>query len=166
MFPAKKVLAGCFMEFPESALIRQEHIVRDLQFPSEVKHTRRSLVRWVALSLGLISPKESRQLLLDIMEALFWFHFCKEEPDIHALLAKIGEIRGEAGVNPKAVRYHLLQLKKAEIIECRKRKYRFCLPPMQEDADLAAALEYAYMKNAKNAFEKIRVALQSLARTY
>ena len=88
------------MEFPESALIRQEHIVRDLQFPSEVKHTRRSLVRWVALSLGLISPKESRQLLLDIMEALFWFHFCKEEPDIHALLAKIGEIRGEAGVNP------------------------------------------------------------------
>ena len=165
MLPCQKSF-GVFMELPEGALIRQEHIVRDLQFPTDVKHTRRSLVRWLALSLGLISPKESRQLLLDILDALFWFHFQKEEPDIHSILAKVGEIRAEAGVNPKAVRYHLLQLKKAEIIECRKRKYRFALPPMQEDADLAAALEYSYMKNAKNAFEKIRVALQALSRTY
>lgn len=153
------------MELPEATLIRQEHIVRDLQLPSDVKHTRRSLVRWLALSLGLISPKESRQLVLDILDALFWFHFQKEEPDIHGILAKVGEIRaGEA--NPKAVRYHLLQLKKAEIIECRKRKYRFSMPPMQEDADLAAALEYSYMRNAKDAFEKIRGALQALSRTY
>lgn len=154
------------MELPEAALIRQEHVLRDLQFPTDVKHTRRSLIRWLALSLGLISPKESRQLLLDIIEALFWFHFKSEQPDIHALLAKIGEIRGEAGVNPKAVRYHLLQLKKAEMIECKKRKYCFCLPPMQENADLASALEYTYMKNARNAFEKIRGALQALSRTY
>jgi hypothetical protein len=156
------------MEMPEAALIRGECLVRELQFNDEVKLTRKALIRWLALSLGLISPKESRTGLLEVFEALLYFHYrrrdSKSDPDIHQLLAKIKEIR-KSEPNPKAVRYHLLQLKKLGIIETKKRKYRFVLAPMQEDDDLSHALSHAYRQRMDSSFEKIRKALSLLEKT-
>ncbi|VVB99759.1 Uncharacterised protein [uncultured archaeon] len=156
------------MEMPESELIRGEVQVRELQFNEDVKLTRKGLVRWMALSLGLISPHESRTGLLEVLEALFWFHFKKKhsgsDPDIHQILAKIKEIKkGEP--NPKAVRYHLLQLKKLGIIETKKRKYRFVLAPMQEDDSLATGLSYVYKQRIDSSFEKMKKALSLLEKT-
>ncbi|MCX6769057.1 MAG: hypothetical protein NT051_00035 [Candidatus Micrarchaeota archaeon] len=153
------------MEMPESALIRGECLVRDLQFNSDVKMTKKSLVRWLALSLGLISPKESRDGLLDVLEALFYFHYERKntgaDPDIYQILDKVREIRKEEP-NPKAVRYHLLQLKKLGIIEAKKRRYRFVLAPLQEDEDLAFALSHTYRQRMDSSFEKIKRALSLL----
>lgn len=157
------------MEMPEAALIRGECLVRDLQFNDEVKLTRKGLVRWLALSLGLISPKESRTGLLEVLEALLYFHFrrreSKSDPNIHQLLAKIKEIK-KAEPNPKAVRYHLLQLKKLGIVETKKRKYRFVLAPLQENDDLALALSHAYMEKMESSFEKIKKALSLLEKSF
>jgi hypothetical protein len=153
------------MEMPESQLIRGECLVRELQFNEDVKMTRKSLVRYLALSLGLISRNESRTGLLEVLEALLFFHYEKREtrtdPDIYQILEKVGEIRKQEP-NPKAVRYHLLELKKLGIIEAKKRKYRFVLAPLQENDDLAAALSYAYRQKLDSSFEKIRRALSSL----
>lgn len=150
------------MGMPESSLIRGECLVRELQFNEDVKMTRKSLVRYLALSLGLISPNETRAGLLEVLEALLYFHYRKrengEEPDIYQLLEKIKEIKKEEP-NPKAVRYHLLQLKKLGIIEAKKRKYRFALSPLQENDDLACALSYTYRQRMDTAFEKIKRAL-------
>ena len=81
------------MQMPESELIRGECLVRDLQFNEDVKLTRKGLVRWVALSLGLISPHETRAGLLEVLEALLYFHFRRREsrsdPDIHQILSLI-----------------------------------------------------------------------------
>lgn len=156
------------MEMPESALIRGECLVRELQFSEEVKLTRKALVRWLALSLGLISPAESRTGLLEVLEALFYFHYRKREthsdPDIHQILAKIAEIKkGEP--NPKAVRYHLLQLKKLGIIEAKSRKYCFVLSPSQENSDLATALSHVYKQRMDASFEKMKKALSQLEKT-
>ncbi|MEM2137918.1 MAG: hypothetical protein QW568_02425 [Candidatus Anstonellaceae archaeon] len=156
-------------EMPESQLIRSECLVRDLQFSEDVKLTRKGLVRWLALSLGLISPKESRTGLLEVFEALLFFHFNKKdshsEPDIHQILEKIKEIKkGEP--NPKAVRYHLLQLKKLGIIETKKRKYRFVLAPLQENDDLAAALSHVYRQRMDSSFEKVRKAVSLLEKMH
>ncbi len=157
------------MEMPESSLIRGEVTVRELQLSEDVKLTRKGLVRWLALSLGLISPKESRTGLLEVLEALLFFHFRKKdahsEPDIHDILAKIKEIR-KAEPNPKAVRYHLLQLKKLGIIETKKRKYRFVLAPMQENEELSAALSHVYRQRMESSFEKMKKALSMLEKTY
>jgi hypothetical protein len=157
------------MEMPESALIRGEVTVRELQLSEDVKLTRKGLVRWLALSLGLISPKESRTGLLEVLEALFFFHFRKKdsrsEPDIHDILAKIKEIK-KAEPNPKAVRYHLLQLKKLGIIETKKRKYRFVLAPMQENEELSAALSHVYHQRMDSSFDKVRKALSLLEKTF
>jgi len=153
---------------PEAHLIRGECLVRDLQFNEDVKLTRKALVRWLALSLGLISPNETRAGLLEVLEALLHFHFKRKhggaDPDIYQLLEKVKEIRrGEP--NPKAVRYHLLQLKKLGIIEAKKRKYRFALSPMQEDDNLASALSYAYRQRIDSSFEKIKKAVALLEKT-
>ncbi len=156
------------MEMPESALIRGECLVRDLQFNEEVRLTRKGLVRWLALSLGLISPNESRIGLLEVLEALLFFHYesrrTHSEPDIHQLLAKVKEIRRKEP-NPKAVRYHLLQLKKLGIIETKKRKYRFVLAPLQENDDLAFALAHVYRQRMDASFEKVKKALSQLEKT-
>ncbi|VVC01307.1 Uncharacterised protein [uncultured archaeon] len=152
------------MKMPESELIRGECLVRNLQFNEDVKLTRKALVRWLALSLGLISPNESRMGLLEVFEALLYFHFKETEPDIHQILEKVKEIRkGEP--NPKAVRYHLLQLKKLGIIEAKKRRYRFVLAPMQEDKSLGKALAYIYKQRMDASFEKIGKALSLLEKT-
>ena len=157
------------MEMPESALIRGECLVRELQLSEDVKLTRKGLVRWLALSLGLISPKESRTGLLEVLEALLYFHYkrrdSKSDPDIHAILAKIKEIK-KAEPNPKAVRYHLLQLKKLGIIETKKRKYRFVLAPMQENDELSVALSHVYRQRMDSSFEKMKKALSMLEKTY
>lgn len=156
------------MQMPESELIRGECLVRDLQFNEDVKLTRKGLVRWVALSLGLISPHETRAGLLEVLEALLYFHFRRREeksdPDIHQILAKIKEIK-KSEPNPKAVRYHLLQLKKLGLIETKKRKYRFVLAPLQENDDLAAGLAYVYRQRVDSTFEKMKKALSLLEKT-
>ncbi len=155
------------MSLPEASLIRQEHIVRDMQLLSEVKLTRRGLVRYLALSLGLISPNESRTLILDILEALFGAHFSGEEIDVNQLMEKINSLR-PAGqpAQIKAVRYHLHQLKEKGLLERKAGRYRFSLPPMAEKTDLGEALEYVYLTNAKNALEKTKKALQTLEHMY
>ena len=153
---------------PESELIRGECLVRDLQFNEDVKLTRKGLVRWLALSLGLISPHETRTGLLEVLEALLYFHFRRREeksdPDIHQILSKIKEIK-KSEPNPKAVRYHLLQLKKLGLIETKKRKYRFVLAPLQENDDLAAGLSYVYKQRVDSSFEKMKKALSLLEKT-
>ena len=157
------------MGMPESQLIRGECLVRDLQFNEDVKMTRKALVRYLALSLGLISPNESRAGLLEVLEALLYFHYERREthtdPDIYQILDKVKEIRKEEP-NPKAVRYHLLQLKKLGIVEAKKRRYRFALSPLQENDDLATALSYVYHQRMDASFEKIKRALSVMEKIH
>lgn len=153
--------------FPESALIRQEHIIRDMQLFSEVKLTRRGVVRYMALSLGLISPNESRTLMLDILEALFGAHFANEEPNIHQIMDRINALRkADDPAQEKAVRYHLHQLKEKGILERKSGRYKFSLSPMAENSDLGEALEFVYLQNARTAFEKVKKAAGTLRHMY
>ncbi len=155
------------MRLPEAALIRQEHVVRDMQLFSDVKLTRRGLIRYLALSLGLISPNESRTLMLDILEALFGTHFAGEEPNIHQIMERINQVRpANDPAQVKAVRYHLHQLKERGLLTRKSGKYKFALPPMAEKPDLGEALEYLYLTNARTAFEKVRKAVQTLEHMY
>ncbi|MEM4348419.1 MAG: hypothetical protein QXN37_02515 [Candidatus Anstonellaceae archaeon] len=157
------------MEIPESRLIRGECLVRDLQLSEEVKLTRRGLIRYLALSLGLIYPNESRTGLLEVLEALLFFHYQKREthtdPDIHQIIEKIAQIK-KSNPNPKAVHYHLLQLKKLGIIEQKKRRYRFVLSPMQENDDLAEGLAYVFRQRFEASFEKIRKVLSLIEKSF
>ena len=76
---------------PESRLIKSEITLRELALPDDILLAKKSLIRWVALSLGMILPNESRTLILDIIDVLFEFHVKNEKPttkDIIAMLEK------------------------------------------------------------------------------
>ena len=109
---------------PESRLIKSELIIRELALPDDVKLARKSLIRWIALSLGLVLPNESRKRLLDVLEALIYFHVKKESPTTKDIIAKVQEITGKQPYE-KAVYYHLLKLKESGLIVRKKGIYSF-----------------------------------------
>ncbi len=147
---------------PESKLIRSELTVRELALPDEVLLARKSLVRWLALSLGLIMPNESRKLLLDILEVLLEFHVKEQSPTTRDVLARLEEATGEKP-NAKAVYYHLLRLKNAGILERVKGRYRL---GDGDNRSLKELFRGIYLKKTDLAFSNIGIALEKLEGSY
>jgi len=153
------------LEIPEARLIQGEVTLRDLSLTRDVMMTRKSLVRWVALAAGLISPNESRKTLIDLLEVLFAFQLGEgKDPTIHDIM------EGMRGLNPrhkeKAVRYHLFQLKRKGFLSRAKGRYFFVVPPFSEKGDLAASFEHALRQKGDVALAKLRDALKALKGFY
>jgi DNA-binding PadR family transcriptional regulator len=156
-----KVLNNCLGKktmIPESKLIRSEITLRELSLPNDVILARKSLVRWLALSLGLITPNESRRLLLDVFEVLLESHIRKEALTTRDILDQLERANGEKQ-NPKAVYYHLLKLKDSGLISRRKGRYYL---GEGEDQRLASLFRQFYESKADNAFGNIEMALNRL----
>ena len=125
------------MEVNESKLIERELTIRNLRITKEVTETRRSLVRWLALSLGVISPGESRLSAVSVLDAVLYFQFAeRKDPSVEELMTYITGTWG--AINEKTLRYHLLQLKKANIVDNAKGKYFLLAPEVGDryDADM------------------------------
>ncbi|MEM3362316.1 MAG: hypothetical protein QXV64_02720 [Candidatus Anstonellaceae archaeon] len=146
---------------PEKEFILKEYLVRDMQLFSEVKLTKKGLIRYLCLSLGLVQPNESRTLIFDIVEALLYFHFRGIEPTAKEIEEKVNSQR-EKKASFKSIMYHLLQLKKQGIITKKDNKYIFVIPSMAEDRELENALEQIYLENIRMAFEKIKKVIRIL----
>lgn len=111
----------------ESNLIEREHTFRNLKLTKEVFETRRSLIRWLALSIGVINPGESRQGAVPLLDAIFNFQFVqKKDPTVPELLEYVRNSWGE--MNEKTLRYHLLQLKNMNLVDNKKGKYFLATP--------------------------------------
>ncbi|MDO8627218.1 MAG: hypothetical protein Q7K42_02025 [Candidatus Diapherotrites archaeon] len=126
----------------EANLVRRTFTVRDMDFPPEVKLTKRSLLRWFALATGLISENESRDTVFDILDAVFFLCLKKKEtPTTLELQACIKEKTGKK-VSEKLLRYHANRL--VEIGFVRKKNNRFMInnAPEGEALDLKSA--YAF----------------------
>ncbi|MFH1448009.1 MAG: hypothetical protein ABIG39_04040 [Candidatus Micrarchaeota archaeon] len=152
------------MEMPEAKLIRSEIVIRDMQLTEDVKMTKNSLVRWLALATGLISPKESRRTMLSLLDALLHFSFSGDGADVHELIEYIN--RGKHKTNEKALRYHLLVLKNKGLVDRDRGKYRFSVPPSAPNNEVATSFEYIYRGKNEEAFARIRESLDVLKRMY
>src|SRR3989338_6795188 len=105
--------------FPESEYVRKTFVLRKMDFPPQVSLTKRSLVRWFTLSFGLISERESRSTILDVLDALFYFHLSKKSsPSTKELLSHL-QGAGKK-IDEKLLRYHLKRLIDVGLIERRK----------------------------------------------
>ena len=150
------------MELPEAKLIKSEILLREMQLTDEVKMTRKSLVRWIALSLGLISPNESRQSILNLLEALLFYHLKeKREPNYQDVQDYLKQQSAE--MNEKTVRYHLTQLKKAGVIEDSRGTCKFT--GFQGD-NLSSALEQTYKQRSDAAFSNVKLAVDLLKKMH
>lgn len=147
---------------PESRLIRSELTIRELALPDDVLMARKSLIRWLALSLGLIMPNESRTLLLDILETLVECHMKEEAPTTKDIIARVSELTKE-GQNEKAVYYHLLRLKNLGVLTRKKGRYYL---GDGEGRNLKDIFRQFYSRKADAAFANIGIALEKLENGY
>ncbi|MBU0532127.1 hypothetical protein KKB44_01405 [Candidatus Micrarchaeota archaeon] len=147
---------------PESKLINSELTIRELALPDDVLLARKSLLRWIALSLGMIAPNESRTLLLDVLDVLFEFHVKAEPPTTKDIILRLEE-KSKNKQNPKAIYYHLQRLKNSSILTRKKGRYYL---GEGDEKDLEEVFRMIYMKKTDHAFSKIGKALGKLENAY
>jgi len=147
---------------PESRLIKSEITIREMALPEDVLLARKSLIRWIALSLGMILPNESRTLILDIIDALFEFHVKNERPTTKDIIARL-EQKTKKKQNPKAIYYHLQRLKDTGVISRKKGRYYL---GDGEEKELSEVLRDIYTKKTDIAFSNIDTALKKLEGGY
>jgi len=95
---------------PESELVRKTFTFRKMDLPPQVLLTKKSLLRWFALSLGLISENESRSTLLEVLDAFFFFVFSKHESPSSKQVREFLAKNRNLDISEKLVRYHLNRL--------------------------------------------------------
>jgi len=147
---------------PESRLIRSELTIRELALPDDVLLAKKSLIRWIALSLGLIHPNESRRLLLDILEVLFECHAKNESPTTKDIVDRLGILSKEKPTI-KAVYYHLQRLMECGVLTRRKGRYML---GDEEGRSLQEIFRGLYMKKTGDAFSNIGRAMEKLEHGY
>jgi len=145
---------------PEKDLVRQKYTLRHMRLPAEVKLTKQSLLRWLCLSLGLMSEHESRQSIVPILDALLYFQLSeKHDPTV-------AELADKSQQPEKAVRYHLSRLIDTGLVETNSRKYRFTRDEYSDSLDLAKSFREHYYRNMENAAKNVEKALSEIQRQY
>ncbi|MGC8662298.1 MAG: hypothetical protein ACP5RT_00740 [Candidatus Micrarchaeia archaeon] len=145
----------------EAELIEKELTLRDMRLTKEVLETRRSIARWIALSIGIINPGESRLSAIAVFDALLYFQFIKkEDPDVGMLTQYINTNWQE--INEKTLRYHLLRLKKLGIVENSQTKFYFKLPSVGEKYDVDLWANNLFKEEYNNIIIKIKEAIKEL----
>ena len=153
-------------QIPEAELIRNTYIIREMDIPPQVKLTKRSLLRWLALSLGLISENESRSTVLDVLDALFYFQFAKaQNPTTEELQSYVRE-KFSREISEKLMRYHLNRLIALKLLLRRKSRYVFNNSPYAEKQDIKAAFDHWFAGSLSRCTKDIGETLQKLALSY
>ncbi len=154
------------MEHPESHLVQKSFIVKRMDLPPEVKLTRRSLLRWFALSTGLISERESRSTILDVLDGLFFMLMAeKKNPTTLELQAFILEKHGKT-VSEKLLLYHMKRLIDLQLIARKRKKYYLNPAPNTDTTDLVASFDYWFSKQLHESVTEIASAARLLSDSY
>ncbi|MFI5412331.1 MAG: hypothetical protein ACHQX1_00375 [Candidatus Micrarchaeales archaeon] len=149
-------------EISESKLIEREVTLRNLILTKEVTETRRSLIRWLALSLGVINPGESRQAAIAVFDSIMYFQFTeKRDPEVNEMMEYINRAWGDP-INEKTLRYHLLQLSKANIVKHSKGKYFLPQADGAKSYDCEAWVNHYFISEINPIKEKLLSAMKEL----
>ena len=144
---------------PEKELIKREYTIREMRLPQGTKLTRQSLLRWTCLSLGLLSPDESRQSILPIFDSLLTFQFSGTAPSVSQLSEKSHQPE-------KAVRYHLQRLMALGLVEENKRHYSLVRDSSSDELSLVKSFREHYAETLMESLSSVEEALAELERSY
>ena len=152
---------------PEAELVRKDFLVRQLDMPPSIGLTQKSLLRWVTLSLGLISKNESRDKGFLVFDALFHFLFTKKtNPTTLDVQARIKE-KNKLEMSEKLIRYHLNRLISVGIIERDGLKYKVNPAPNSEKRNsLKESFEHWFKKEMDKQTDDIGNALDKMQKSY
>jgi len=153
-------------ELPESSLVRKTFIIRAMDLPPNVKLTRRSMLRWFALAFGLISEKESRTTVLDVLDALFYLNLSRNAnssvPEIRAYIKK----KHSKDISEKLLRYHLNRIKETDLLVRKKQEFLFNPAPFAERDDLKASFNHYISKSISATLSNLEDVFSELASGY
>ncbi|MBI4052536.1 MAG: hypothetical protein HY394_00685 [Candidatus Diapherotrites archaeon] len=153
-------------EFPESALVRNSFTFRKMDLPPEVLLTKRSLLRWFCLSFGLISEKESRSTVLEVVDVLFDFLLAKKaSPSTGDIQLEI-KLRYNKEISEKLLRYHVNRLIDAGIVVRKKAKYHINNSPYGEQQNLKESFSHWVKKPVNETMDDIENVIAKLAESY
>lgn len=149
------------MEINEASLIEKEFTIRNLRLTKEVLETRRSAIRWLALSLGVLNPGESRLSSIAVLDSLVYFQFIKNsDPDVKQLVDYINA--NWETINEKTLRYHLGRMKKMGLVDNEKGKFFFTRPMMGDKFDAANWAGSLFESNYKEIAGKVGEVIKEL----
>ena len=152
-------------EFPEAELIRRTFIIRAMDLPPNIEVTRKGLLRWFCLAFGLISEKESRSTILDVVDALFTLHFARglnpTTDEIHKHLEE-----KQADVSEKLLRYHLKRLIDVGLIERKKLHYYFVSSPYGDKKNIREGFNFNVTQSVSKTLGDIESVLEKIERNY
>ncbi len=154
------------VRLPEAELVRRTFIVKEVDLPPQVRMTKRSLLRWFALASGWISEQESRQTILDVLDALFYFHISRRaSPTTQEIMSYVKEKTGEE-ISEKLLRYHLKRLTDSHFLIRDKQHYKFNPAPNGEPTDVIASYNHWISQSVIRSTQNIETALTDLSKTY
>ncbi len=149
------------MELNEAELIEKELTVRRLRLTKEVLETRRSIIRWLALSLGVLNPGESRLSSLAVLDALMYYQFVKKsDPNVKEMTDYIRA--NWEDINEKTLRYHLLRMKNMGIIENGQGKFYFKPPAVGDRYDATVWANELFQSDYKEIANNIGEVIKEL----
>ncbi|MCD6523028.1 MAG: helix-turn-helix transcriptional regulator [Candidatus Diapherotrites archaeon] len=145
---------------PEREYIKRRYIIRDMRYPTSVKLTKNSLLRWFCLSIGLLSEDESRQSVVPILDAFLHLQLSERR---NPTIPEIAELAKQP---EKAVRYHMNKLVDLGIVETNSRQYRFVLDEQSDTLDLVESFKQHFSKNVEKTLKNIEKAVSEIQRQY
>ena len=152
---------------PEAELIRREFILRQIDFGSSVTLTKKSLLRWCCLSLGLISANETRDKGFLVFDALFTHLFTKKQAPTTLELRDFIKEKNTVDMSEKLIRYHLNRLIELGVI--RRDGLTYTINP-SPTSDSRNSLKESFNAWAKKQIEEelktIADALEKLQKSY
>jgi hypothetical protein len=152
---------------PEAELIRREIILRQLDLPASVTLTKKSLLRWCCLSLGLISPKETRDKGFLVFDALFEYLFTKKQNPTTLEIKSFILEKNSVEMSEKLIRYHLNRIIELGFIQRDGLVYKINPSPNSESRNsLKEAFNAWTRKVLEEEAKKISEALEKLQKSY
>ena len=153
-------------EFPESELVRKTFTLKKMDLPPSVQLTKRSLIRWFALSFGLISEKESRDTVLNVLDALFHFLLAKKQnPSTLDIQAYI-DGKYHQKISEKLLRYHLNRLIAIELLQRKQNRYFLNNSPVSEPNNLVESFNFWVKKPVNESLNNIEKVLGKISNSY
>jgi len=145
IFLAELFPNGFFMkekELPEASLIRNTFVLRIMDLPPNIRLTKRSLLRWFALSFGLLSENESRTTVLEVLDSLFYLCLSRKMQPTTIEIQNYIKQKHSRAISEKLLRYHLNRVISSGLLLRKKQRYSFNPSPYAERDDLKAAFNF------------------------
>lgn len=153
-------------ELPEAELVRKTFLIREMDLPPNIKLTKRSLLRWFALSFGLISENESRTTMLEVLDSLFYLTLSKKIAPTTLEIQKLIKSKYKKDISEKLLRYHLNRMKELDLLQRKKNRYSFNPAPFAERDDLKASFNHHITKNISNTLSNLEEAFHQISLSY